>query len=80
MELLWGSNAEPINLQHQFPGMDGQTKPSLGLDAVEQLTHRDRLDFTEVQFSERAGDRPGLRSTRARASRRRASSNVTSRP
>ena len=46
---------EPVDLQHQFPGVHGRTRPSFSLDAVEQLTQRERLDFIEVQLPERAG-------------------------
>ncbi|MDT4865615.1 hypothetical protein FQZ97_1004260 [compost metagenome] len=44
---------EPVDLQHQFPGVHRRTWASLLLDAVEQLTQRDRLDFIEVQLPER---------------------------
>jgi hypothetical protein len=41
---------EPVDLQHQFPGVHGRTWTSFSLDAVEQLTQRDRLDFIEVSM------------------------------
>lgn len=44
---------EPVDLQHQFPGVHGRTWASLLLDAVEQLTQCNRLDFIKIQLPER---------------------------
>ena len=59
------ANGEPVGLQHQFPGVHGRTRPSCSLDAVEQLTQRDRPDFIEVQLPEQAGPGCGSRSNSA---------------
>jgi hypothetical protein len=48
------SSGEPVDLQDQFPGVHGRSRPSFALHAVEQLTQRDRLDLVEVQLRERA--------------------------